>query len=64
MIATSPKPLAERLIAYQVTGEAQGDQSSLSQFVKQLNSGPPASKVSKVDQSDIATKDGESGFSQ
>ncbi|KAM0717956.1 hypothetical protein Q7P37_006288 [Cladosporium fusiforme] len=47
-----------------VTGEAQGEQSSLSQFVQHLNSGPPAAKVSKVDQSDIATKEGEKGFSQ
>lgn len=48
----------------QVTGEAQGEQSSLSQFVQHLNSGPPASKVSKVDQKDVDTKEGESGFSQ
>lgn len=47
-----------------MTGEAQGDQGSLSQFVKHLNSGPSAAKVSKVDQNDVATKDGESGFSQ
>ncbi|KAL1586165.1 hypothetical protein WHR41_04852 [Cladosporium halotolerans] len=47
-----------------VSGEAQGDQSSLSQFVQHLNSGPPAAKVSKVDQNDVAAKEGESGFSQ
>jgi acylphosphatase len=48
----------------QVTGEAQGEQSALSQFVQHLNKGPPAAKVSKVDSSDIAAKEGEKGFSE
>jgi acylphosphatase len=48
----------------QVTGEAQGEQSALSQFVQHLNKGPPAARVSTVDHSDIATKEGEKGFSE
>ena len=48
----------------QVTGEAQGDQSSLDKFVQHLNMGPSAAKVSKVDQKEISPKEGESGFSQ
>lgn len=47
----------------QVSGEAQGDQSSLDKFVQHLNQGPSAAKVSKVDQKEISTKEGESGFS-
>jgi acylphosphatase len=47
-----------------VTGEAQGDQSSLDKFVQHLNMGPSAADVNKVDQKDISTKEGESGFSQ
>jgi hypothetical protein len=31
--------------------------------VHHLNKGPSAAKVSKVEQSDIATKEGEKGFS-
>ena len=48
----------------QVTGEAQGEQSALNQFVQHLNKGPPAAKVSTVDHSDITTKEGEKGFSE
>ncbi|KAM0696429.1 hypothetical protein Q7P36_003675 [Cladosporium allicinum] len=47
-----------------VTGEAQGEQSALSQFVQLLNKGPPAARVSTVDHSDIATKEGEKGFNE
>lgn len=46
----------------QVSGEAQGDASALDKFVKELNQGPSAAQVSKVDQKDIPTQDGESGF--
>jgi len=48
----------------QVTGEAQGEQSALNQFVQHLNKGPSAARVSTVDHSDIATKEGEKGFSE
>jgi acylphosphatase len=32
--------------------------------VQHLNKGPSAAKVSNVEQSDIATKEGEKGFSE
>lgn len=48
----------------QVIGEAQGSQSSLDKFVQHLNMGPRAASVSKVEQNDIDTKEGESSFSQ
>jgi hypothetical protein len=48
----------------QVTGEAQGDEKSLGQFVQHLNKGPSAARVSNVEKSDIATKEGEKGFSE
>ncbi|EGP86892.1 uncharacterized protein MYCGRDRAFT_44206, partial [Zymoseptoria tritici IPO323] len=47
-----------------VIGEAQGSQSSLDKFVQHLNMGPRAASVSKVEQNDIDTKEGESSFSQ
>lgn len=48
----------------QVVGEAQGSQSSLDKFVQNLNMGPSAAKVSKVDQNDISTKNDETKFNQ
>ena len=47
-----------------VSGEAQGDQSSLDKFVQLLNKGPGPAKVKKVDHEEISVKEGESGFSQ
>ena len=47
-----------------VTGEAQGDQSSLDKFVQHLNMGPGPAEVNKVDHQEIATKEGESRFHQ
>jgi len=47
-----------------VTGEAQGEQSSLDKFVQHLNKGPSAAKVQKVDTKEVSVKQGESGFSQ
>ncbi|EUC37372.1 hypothetical protein COCVIDRAFT_40545 [Bipolaris victoriae FI3] len=46
-----------------VQGEAQATDDKLNDFVHHLHKGPPASSVSKVDHSDIATKPDESGFS-
>ena len=48
----------------EVIGEAQGSASSLDKFVQHLNMGPTHAKVSKVDQKDIDTKEGESKFEQ
>ena len=48
----------------QVTGEAQGDSSSLDKFKQHLNKGPSAATVTKLDTDDIKTKDGESDFTQ
>lgn len=45
-----------------VSGEAQGEKSSLKDFLQQLNQGPSHAKVTKVDQSDIAVKRGECAF--
>ncbi|KAI0587232.1 Acylphosphatase [Pyrenophora tritici-repentis] len=46
----------------QVQGEAQGSEDKINEFVQHLNKGPPAASVSKVDQSDISAKSGESSF--
>jgi len=48
----------------QVAGEAQGDESSLKQFVQHLNKGPSAASVNGVEQKNIEPKQGEKGFSQ
>lgn len=48
----------------QVTGEAQGDSSSLDKFKQHLNRGPSAATVTKLDVDDIKTKEGESDFTQ
>lgn len=55
----APLILADRV---QVAGEAQGSEDALSQFVQHLNQGPSAASVKSVEQSDMATKSGESGF--
>ncbi|KAK5137175.1 hypothetical protein LTR08_000680 [Meristemomyces frigidus] len=45
-----------------VVGEAQGDASSVDKFVQHLKKGPSAADVNKVDQKEIDTKSGDSGF--
>ena len=47
-----------------VVGEAQGDEGALDKFVQHLNMGPQPAEVHKVEQKEIATKDGEKGFTQ
>jgi acylphosphatase len=46
----------------QVTGEAQGSEDKIQEFVQHLNKGPSAASVSKVDHKDIDSKSGESSF--
>ncbi|KZF24391.1 Acylphosphatase family protein [Xylona heveae TC161] len=45
-----------------VIGEAQGDQHSIDKLVQDLNKGPSAAQVTKLDKESIDTKVGESGF--
>ncbi|KAL1794061.1 hypothetical protein ACET3X_007482 [Alternaria dauci] len=45
-----------------VQGEAQGSEEKINQFIQHLHKGPSAASVSKVDHSDISSKDGESSF--
>ncbi|KAI9795804.1 MAG: hypothetical protein M1833_006825 [Piccolia ochrophora] len=47
-----------------VEGEAQGDESSIEKLLKDVNKGPSAARVSKVDTSEREVKSGESSFSQ
>ena len=56
--STQPHPKAQA----QVEGEAQGDQSALDKLKKDLNDGPPAAHVVKLETRDIASKEGESEF--
>lgn len=50
------------LTLVKVEGEAQGDQSSLDKLKKDLNQGPPAAHVVKLETNEISTKSGESSF--
>lgn len=47
---------------HQVEGEAQGDEGTLKQFLKDIDQGPPHSKVMKVDQEERDVQEGESQF--
>lgn len=47
-----------------VSGEAQGDQSSLDKFKQHLGNGPSQAMVTNVEINDVATKEGEKGFNQ
>ncbi|KAL8971340.1 MAG: hypothetical protein Q9197_003327 [Variospora fuerteventurae] len=47
---------------YKVEGEAQGDEESIQKLLKVLESGPPASSVTKVEKSDMDVKEGESSY--
>ena len=43
-------------------GEAQGDDESIQKFLKDLNEGPSAAHVVKVEKSETEVKDDESSF--
>ena len=45
-----------------MAGEAQGDEASLEKFLGDLNKGPSAAEVEKVEKKDISTEQGESFF--
>jgi len=45
-----------------VSGEAQGSESTIRDFLKLINEGPSHASVSNVEQTDIETKDGEEKF--
>jgi len=47
----------------QVAGEAQGSEEALEKFKKDLNEGPSAAHVVKVETDNIEVKSGESSFS-
>lgn len=43
-------------------GEAQGDEESVQKYLKDLNHGPSAAHVVKLEKSELEAKDGESSF--
>ena len=43
-------------------GEAQGDEESIKQLLKDLNRGPTHAHVVKLEKSEVDIKDGESSF--
>ncbi len=49
-------------ILFQVAGEAQGDDEALKKLKADLNEGPRAAHVVKLEVKDIAVKDGEKSF--
>ena len=50
------------LTTFEVVGEAQGDEEALSKLLKDINQGPSAAHVVKVEKSEIDTKEGETSF--
>jgi acylphosphatase len=50
------------MMQIQVTGEAQGDEDALKKLKGDLNEGPRAAHVVKLEIKDIQTKEGESSF--
>lgn len=46
----------------QVAGEAQGSEDSIKQYLKELDKGPRAAHVVKVEKEDIKTKEDCSSF--
>ena len=52
-------------MSLQVTGEAQGSEDSIKSFLKEINSGPSAAKVVKIEKEEIKMKvrTFQSGFS-
>ena len=46
----------------QVEGEAQGDEESIQKLLKDINQGPSAAHVVKVDKSETEVKEDESSF--
>ena len=48
--------------AWQVTGEAQGDEASLEKFLGDLSKGPSLAEVEKVEKKEISTEQNESFF--
>ena len=60
---TSPVSLGSHVhLRHQVEGEAQGEESTLKQFLKDIDQGPSHSKVMKVDHEDRDVQEGESQF--
>ena len=45
-----------------MAGEAQGTETNLQSYVKELNNGPSAAHVVKVEKEEIGSKEGESSF--
>lgn len=54
------KPLAD--VDLQVKGEAQGDEEALKKLKADLNQGPPAAHVVKLEVQEISPKQGEKTF--
>ena len=45
-----------------MSGEAQGSGDSIKSYLKELNNGPSAAHVVKVEKEEIGVKDGEGSF--
>lgn len=54
--------LKHMLTKYQVEGEAQGNDEGIQKLLKDLNDGPSAAHVVKLEKSELGTKEGESSF--
>ena len=50
------------LTLLQVEGEAQGGSDAIEKLLKDINQGPSAARVVKIEKSEVDTKEGEDSF--
>ena len=58
----TPLQLLTHALPCKVVGEAQGDDEALKKFKADLNQGPRAAHVVKLEVKEVAVKDGERSF--
>ena len=60
---TLSSPFTNEKLTAQVSGEAQGSEDGIKAFLKEINNGPSAAHVVKVEKEEIGVKNRESSFS-
>jgi len=61
-ISAEVKPADASAVIVQVAGEVQGSEDSIKSYLKELNKGPRAAHVVKVEKEEMSVKEGESSF--
>ncbi len=58
-ISPAPRPLTNH---FQVQGEAQGDAEAIENLIRDMNAGPPAARVERLEHDVMEAKEGETEF--